>query len=84
MCACMLTFACVLLATLQLVGLIGVGAAVGAWVAKSIKITELPQMVSMVLLEQGSASNYRAGGTCWVALLSGWLGPSRSSCCPRW
>jgi NAD(P) transhydrogenase len=30
----------------QVCGLMGVGAALGAWIAKSIKITELPQMVA--------------------------------------
>ena len=55
-----------LLATLQLVGLIGVGAAVGAWVAKSIKITELPQMVSRVWMEWVLPP----GATCRIALLS--------------
>lgn len=30
----------------QMLGLIAVGASVGAWIAKSIKITELPQMVA--------------------------------------
>ncbi len=34
---------CVLL---QVCGLMAAGAAIGAWIAKSIKITELPQMVA--------------------------------------